>query len=377
MRDRRWLVVLTLAACASAAQSASAAAPPTDGGAGVPPGPGIDGVRCLGLPGAPCGRARTLLRGRSFVVSGEGLGATTQVVFRGRPGRRDDVIAHPSRVANDTVAASVPSRAHTGRLTLVDRYGRRVSTATAIAVRGAPEVAPIDAAPGSRFVFDGRRRPGFEFEVRGPTTEVELVAAETQEVVRTWEVEANPGQTARVVWDGKLGRRSAASGAYSFRLSSIAAEAGQSTVAEAPSFSFADHLFPIRGRHNLGYTRTNGFGGGRGHQGQDMFARCGTPLAAARGGRVQYAGYQSAAGYYAVIDGAATGRDYVYMHMRKPALVATGERVFTGQQIGEVGETGRATGCHLHFELWSSPGWYEGGRAFDPLPALRLWERAG
>jgi murein DD-endopeptidase MepM/ murein hydrolase activator NlpD len=89
---------------------------------------------------------------------------------------------------------------------------------------------------------------------------------------------------------------------------------------------------------------------------------------------VQYAGYHSAAGYYAVIDGAETGVDYVYMHMRKPALVTTGERVFTGQKIGEVGETGRATGCHLHFELWTAPGWYEGGRAFDPLLSLRLWD---
>jgi murein DD-endopeptidase MepM/ murein hydrolase activator NlpD len=105
-----------------------------------------------------------------------------------------------------------------------------------------------------------------------------------------------------------------------------------------------------------------------------MFARCGTRIAATRGGRVQYAGYHSAAGYYAVIDGAETLIDYVYMHMLEPALVATGQRVYTGQKIGEVGETGRATGCHLHFELWSAPGWYEGGEAFDPLPSLRSWD---
>jgi len=72
-----------------------------------------------------------------------------------------------------------------------------------------------------------------------------------------------------------------------------------------------------------------------------------------------------------VIDGANTGVDYVYMHLRRPPLVRTGDRVFTGQKIGEVGETGRATGCHLHFEMWTAPGWYAGGRAFDPLPSLR------
>ena len=42
-------------------------------------------------------------------------------------------------------------------------------------------------------------------------------------------------------------------------------------------------------------------------------------------------------------------------------LVRTGQRVFTGQALGEVGDTGRASGCHLHFELWSAPGWYQGG----------------
>ena len=105
-----------------------------------------------------------------------------------------------------------------------------------------------------------------------------------------------------------------------------------------------------------------------------MFATCGTKLALARGGKVQFAGYHAAAGNYLVVDAAGTGIDYVYMHLRAPALVRTGDRVFTGQKIGEVGDTGRATGCHLHFEMWTAPGWYEGGRPFDPLPSLKGWD---
>ncbi|HYM58271.1 MAG TPA: M23 family metallopeptidase [Solirubrobacteraceae bacterium] len=118
------------------------------------------------------------------------------------------------------------------------------------------------------------------------------------------------------------------------------------------------------------------FGGGRGHQGQDVFATCGTPLVAARGGIVKFKQYHFAAGHCIVIDGDETTVDYAYMHQREAALVDQGDRVFTGQPIGFVGDTGRAHGCHLHFEMWQGPGWYSGGQPFDPLPQLETWDRA-
>jgi murein DD-endopeptidase MepM/ murein hydrolase activator NlpD len=119
------------------------------------------------------------------------------------------------------------------------------------------------------------------------------------------------------------------------------------------------------------------FGAGRvghTHQGQDTFAKCGTRLVAARGGRVKYSGYERNAGYYIVIDGSMTGIDYAYMHLAEHSPFRTGDRVYTGQRIGSVGDTGDAVGCHLHFELWSAPGWYSGGHPFDPLPSLRAWD---
>jgi murein DD-endopeptidase MepM/ murein hydrolase activator NlpD len=105
-------------------------------------------------------------------------------------------------------------------------------------------------------------------------------------------------------------------------------------------------------------------------------AACGTKLVAARGGRVQYRGYQaSGAGNYIVIDGYKTQYDFVYMHLMKPALATKGQNVTTGQMIGKVGTTGSSSGCHLHFEMWVAPGWYEGGHPIDPLPTLRQWDK--
>ena len=113
---------------------------------------------------------------------------------------------------------------------------------------------------------------------------------------------------------------------------------------------------------------------GHTHQGQDVMAACGTPLVAARGGRVQYAGYQAAAGNYVVIDGKGTPNDFMYAHLAEPSPLHTGETVRTGQPIGIVGDTGDATACHLHFEIWGPPGWYEGGSPFDPLAELEKWD---
>jgi murein DD-endopeptidase MepM/ murein hydrolase activator NlpD len=104
-------------------------------------------------------------------------------------------------------------------------------------------------------------------------------------------------------------------------------------------------------------------------------AECGTPLIAARGGRVQYSGYQYAAGNYVVIDGKGTPNDFMYAHLAEPSPLQTGDTVRTGQPIGIVGDTGDATACHLHFEIWAAPGWYEGGAPFDPLPELEKWDR--
>ena len=127
-----------------------------------------------------------------------------------------------------------------------------------------------------------------------------------------------------------------------------------------------DHVFPVPAKHKYG----DGFGASRGHEGQDIFARCGKTIRAARGGRVKYRDRQGAAGNYVVINGKGTIRDYAYLHLRRPAPVRRGERVTTGEIIGKVGDTGNASGCHLHFELWRGD-W--NGRP-DVTRKLRQWD---
>jgi murein DD-endopeptidase MepM/ murein hydrolase activator NlpD len=141
-------------------------------------------------------------------------------------------------------------------------------------------------------------------------------------------------------------------------------------------------FFPIRGKYTFG-TGTAAFGGGgmREHEGHDVFAKCGTPLVAAEGGKVTQNKFHARAGNYIVIqvEGANPPRSEAYMHLSAPALIKVGEDVAAGVQIGAVGDTGRASGCHLHFELWD--GYWQGvggaGHPIDPLPTLKQWAQVG
>jgi murein DD-endopeptidase MepM/ murein hydrolase activator NlpD len=129
-------------------------------------------------------------------------------------------------------------------------------------------------------------------------------------------------------------------------------------------------VFPVQGAHTFG----DGFGARGGeHQGIDILARCGLTVVAAASGTVRRNAKQSRAGNYVVLRDEATGEDHVYMHLRRRSPLQPGARVAAGAPVGEVGETGNATACHLHFEIWTAPGYYTGGRPRDPLPDLRAW----
>ena len=234
-------------------------------------------------------------------------------------------------------------------------------------------------SPATAF-WGGVRRVRFRFELGGRhprDVRVEAVKRRSGEIARAWRREAvEPGDVELIRWNGSTREgRDAPNGDYRFRVRDERGQAADRRRSKGRrSFRLYDHRFPIRGRHSYG----DGVGAGRGHQGQDLFARCRARVRAARAGTVEHRGHHSAAGHYLVIDGRATRRDYVYMHLRGRARVGVGERVRTGEWIGRVGASGNASGCHLHFELWSAPGWYEGGVPMRSVTRnLRKWDRWG
>lgn len=107
------------------------------------------------------------------------------------------------------------------------------------------------------------------------------------------------------------------------------------------------------------------------HTGLDFRASYGTPIKAVKSGLVLYAGNSGDwAGNHVAIEH-ADGRTTMSSHMSSLA-VRPGQSVQAGQVIGYVGQTGRAFGAHLHFEVYPAGVKYgDVYRAIDPAPWLR------
>ena len=96
--------------------------------------------------------------------------------------------------------------------------------------------------------------------------------------------------------------------------------------------------------------RSDPFTGARSHHsGVDIAAPSGSTIRSATDGVVVTATYDSMLGNYVEVR-AQLGYSYVYGHMSQ-ILTHVGARVATGSVLGLVGQTGYATGPHLHFEV--------------------------
>ncbi|MCX7882779.1 MAG: M23 family metallopeptidase [Brevinematales bacterium] len=110
-------------------------------------------------------------------------------------------------------------------------------------------------------------------------------------------------------------------------------------------------LKPVRGRFTSGFgIRIDPFSGGRGyHAGIDIASRYGTSIKASKEGRVTFVGWKGGYGLCIIIKH-QMGYESVYGHLAS-ALVKEGQYISQGQTIGKMGNTGRSTGTHLHFEI--------------------------
>ena len=353
---------------------------PVPFGVSTAPAPAIARVNCAAVCDGGAVRNGSLLR----VRGGKDMRAVDQLVFLGADGDADDVSAAPVVRRRTSVDVRVPLGAPGGFVAVVDRDGRMSAASPTPVVMAAG--SPLRLAGGAPSVELAVRAPEAFYGAETPATLtyvvhaaapvdalVEIARVSDGVVVARFDVpQVVPEVLQTATWDGTAGGKVQKPGRYAFRVS-LAGIAGPPQPAE---FDFARDRFPILGPHVFG-TGAAAFGGGRGHQGQDVFAACGTPLVAAHAGTVKFSDYQGRAGNYLVIDNDGVATDYGYMHLRDKALVKEGDHLTTGQLVGYVGDTGDADGCHLHFEIWTAPGWYAGGHPTDPLPSLKAWDRRG
>ena len=129
----------------------------------------------------------------------------------------------------------------------------------------------------------------------------------------------------------------------------------------------APFAIPVDG----GYRFTSGFGyrrdpkgaGNRMHEGTDLAGAYGTPVNATADGVVVYANWDSGYGRLIKIQH-DFGIETRYAHLSQ-IRVDVGQRVSRGDRIGDMGNSGRSTGTHLHYEIRF------GGKAVNPMTFIK------
>ena len=171
----------------------------------------------------------------------------------------------------------------------------------------------------------------------------------TTELVKAVELDRLAAEdAARVAEEARLAEEAA-----------VAEEAARVAEEAAVSASVAGGVQMLVGRV------TSGFGArwGTSHQGLDIAAPIGTPIRVPLDGTVVDSGPASGFGQWVRVEH-ADGTRTVYGHISR-SLVTVGESVSAGEVIAEVGNEGRSTGPHLHFEVLTP-----GGTKINPRPWL-------
>jgi peptidase M23-like protein len=339
------------------------------------------------------------MSGGTVKLKGSGLRATRKVVFLGGGGGSDDATVPVSPTSDKHLEVAVPYSASSGPLRAWASKRSQSEPSRSLTIVPAPAplttgklkratgpsdpgASSVKTAVSSGRAYVGGRGVKFSYRLGGGSAAVvvRVVRLSDSAVLRTWnQGSVRSGADKSVTWNTKDHGETAPDDRYAFRMTATAASGAAARNAgdgdqTRDAFDLHGFAFPLPAHHTYG----QGFGAprsGHTHQGQDVFANCGTPIIAPRGGRVKTSKYHAAAGNYVVVDGAGTGYDMLFAHLRQPSPLRVGDRVFTGQKLGNVGDTGDAVGCHLHFEMWTAPGWYSGGHPIDPRRFLKAWDR--
>ncbi len=133
------------------------------------------------------------------------------------------------------------------------------------------------------------------------------------------------------------------------------------------SYQLANIIWPLPGDHNIhsyfGPRKAPTAGASTYHRGLDIGGAYGLNIVAALSGTVETVSYDGSSGNYVVINH-GNGVKTKYLHCSK-TLVYVGQKVTQGETIAKVGDSGVATGPHLHFSLVIN------GSFVDPYPYLK------
>lgn len=133
-----------------------------------------------------------------------------------------------------------------------------------------------------------------------------------------------------------------------------------------PTYGYISSGYGGRESISTGAGDTAGF-----HNGTDIANKCGTHIYAAAAGTVVRTGTAGMAGAESILIN--HGSYYtLYLHMMTGHIyVKVGDKVSKGQYIADMGMTGQATGCHLHFGVYPNNGtWTYWGTSVNPVPFL-------
>ncbi len=136
-------------------------------------------------------------------------------------------------------------------------------------------------------------------------------------------------------------------------------------IFELGALRVAIQKLPFAHPLNETFQYTSGFGPrwGTMHNGTDMAARHGSPILATADGVIDFAGWEKGYGKLVKIKH-DFGYETRYAHLSKIS-VKVGQRISQGARIGKMGNTGRSTGTHLHYEIRRN------GKPINPMKYIR------